>query len=57
MAKPRKKKKNVKRKKVEEIELHPDAWERFEKGLKQITQTKEHSTGRHRSDKGCKPKS
>jgi hypothetical protein len=35
MAKPQKKK-NVKRKKAAEIELLPDAWERFEKGLKQI---------------------
>jgi hypothetical protein len=40
MAKPQKKKKNVKRKKAAEIELHPDAWERFEKGLKQIAKNK-----------------
>jgi hypothetical protein len=39
MAKPQKKK-NVKRKNAAEIELHPDAWERFEKGLKQIVQPK-----------------
>ncbi len=33
---PVKKTKRIKRKKAEEIELFPDAWERFEKGLKQI---------------------
>jgi hypothetical protein len=36
MVKPQKKKKNVKRKKAKEIELHPDAWERFETGLKEL---------------------
>ncbi|HJR55306.1 MAG TPA: hypothetical protein VJ798_01910 [Rhizomicrobium sp.] len=39
MPKPQKKK-TVKRAKLEEIELHPDAWERFEKGVKQIAAKK-----------------
>lgn len=39
MPKPRKKK-AVKRPKLEDIELHPDGWERFEKGIKQIAQVK-----------------
>lgn len=30
------KKKRVQRTKLKEIELHPDAWERFEEGLKRI---------------------
>jgi hypothetical protein len=40
-AKPRKKKR-VQRKKAAQIELHPDGWERFEQGLKQIA-TKQRS--------------
>jgi len=42
MAKPLKKTKTkrIGRKKVEEIELRADAWERFEKGLKTIAKAK-----------------
>jgi len=36
MANHPKKKKNVRRAMAEEIELHPDAWERFERGMKDI---------------------
>jgi hypothetical protein len=39
MPKPQKKKR-VQRAKAEEIELHPDAWERFEKGIKKIAKAK-----------------
>ncbi|HXC54785.1 MAG TPA: hypothetical protein VNU97_05795 [Rhizomicrobium sp.] len=38
MAKP-KKKKRLKLKEAKSIELHPDAWRRFEKDSKQIAKT------------------
>jgi len=43
MAKPQKKKK-INRAAAEEIELLPDAWERFEKGMKKIAKAKPDAT-------------
>jgi hypothetical protein len=55
-----KKKKNTKQIRLEEIELLPDAWERFETGVKTIAKAPpkggKPSVGRHRSGKGSKPK-